>query len=71
MAKQDTNRYQGLISGAKQNDYYATCPTNGLSEASRKFYADKAQALRDEAEALPDDFIDPPFVMPAWGTYGT
>lgn len=71
MSKQDTLMYKSLISSAKQNDYYATCPTNGLSAESRRFYANKASQLRAEAEALPDDFVDPEWRMPAWGTYGT
>lgn len=71
MSKVDTLRYQGLISQAKQHDYYATCPTNGLSAESRARWAASAAKLRAEAEAMPDDFQDPPFVMPAWGTYGT
>lgn len=69
--KQDTVKYKSLIEMAKQNEYYATCPTNGLTAASREFYANKAAALRAEANALPDDFQDPEFTMPAWGTYGT
>lgn len=70
-SKQDTARYQGLISQAKMHEYYATCATNGLSTESRERWAASAAKLRAEAEAIPDDFVDPPFVMPAWGTYGT
>ena len=71
MAKQDTLRYRGLISAARQNEYYATCKTNGLSTESRDHYARRAQEFRAQAEALPDDFQDPPFQMPEWGTRGT
>lgn len=71
MAKQDTNRYQSLISNAKMHEYYATCPTNGLSAERRAYWARSAEQLRAQAEALPDDYQDPPFVMPEWGTRGT
>lgn len=71
MAKQTTSKYLGLISQAKQCEYYATCATNGLSDTSRQFWAKKAQDLRAQAEAIPDDFIDPEWRMPEWGTYGT
>lgn len=71
MAKQDSNRYKDLISNAKQFEYYATCPTNGLAEPSRQRWAKKAQDLRLQAEALPDDFVDPEWQMPEWGTKGT
>ena len=67
MSKQDTNKYQGLISMAKQHDYYASCLTGERAQ----WYANKAAELRAEAEAIPDDFVDQPFVMPEWGTRGT
>lgn len=71
MAKQDTIRYQGLISQAKMHEYYATCPTNRLSAESRARWADSAARLRAQAEAIPDDFVDPEWRMPEWGTRGT
>lgn len=73
MSKQDTGRYKALISGAKQCEYYATCPTNCLPPESRQRWAQKAKDMRAEAEALPDDFVDPEcdWRMPEWGTYGT
>lgn len=71
MARQDTLKYKGLIESAKMQDYYATCPTNGLSAESREWFARRAEQLRAEAAAIPDDYRDPPFEMPAWGTYGT
>ncbi len=67
MAKQDTQRYKNLISCAKQFDYYASITTG----ASREHWAQKAKDARLEAEAIPDDFVDPEWQMPAWGTYGT
>ena len=67
MAKQDTLTYKSMISDAKQLDYYASSTTGETS----KRWADKAQQLRAEAEALADDFIDPKFDMPEWGTRGT
>ena len=71
MSKEASRKYQGLISQAKQCEYYAACATNGLSDTSRQFWAKRAQDLRREAAALPDDFVDPEFRMPEWGTYGT
>ncbi len=67
MAKQDTQRYKSLISNAKQFDYYASV----TSGASREHWAQKAQDTRLEAEAIPDDFVDPEWRMPEWGTRGT
>lgn len=67
MAKQDTLRYKGLISNAKQFDYYASVTTGATSA----HWAKRAEELRAQAEAIPDDFVDPPFVMPEWGTRGT
>lgn len=67
MSKQDTRAYKGLVSNAKQFDYYATITTG---EASAR-WASLAAQLRADAEALPDDFVDPEFQMPAWGTSGT
>lgn len=71
MAKQDSIRYMSLVSQAEINEYYATCQTNGLSPERRAWYASKAEKLRAEAEALPDDFVDPEWRMPDWGTRGT
>lgn len=71
MSKQDTNKYKGLISQAKQHEYYATCPTNCLSAESRARWAASAAELRAKAEALPDDFVDAEWRMPEWGTRGT
>ncbi len=67
MSKEDTMRYKMLISDAKQFEYYARA-TQG---ASRERWAAKAQEKRLAAAELPDDFQDPPFVMPEWGTRGT
>lgn len=67
MSKQDTARYQSLQSRARQFDYYARSTTG---DSSARWTA-MANELRAEAEALPDDFQDPEFIMPAWGTYGT
>jgi len=67
MSKENTLRYQSLISDAKQFEHYASV-TRG---AARERWAAKAQEKRIEAAELPDDFVDPPFQMPAWGTYGT
>lgn len=67
MAKQDTYRHQSLISDARQFDYYASVTTG---ESSARWTALAAEK-RAQAEALPDDYIDPNFQMPAWGTYGT
>jgi hypothetical protein len=67
MAKQDTLTYKGLISSAKQLDYYASVTTG----ESSKYWADQARQRRDKAEAIPDDFVDPKFEMPEWGTRGT
>lgn len=71
MSKQDSVTYAALLSRAKQFDYYATCPTNGLSASSREYWANEADNLRAQAEAMPDDFVDPEFRMPDWGTRGT
>lgn len=67
MSKQDTIRYRDLISRARQAELNASLTTGAVRER----WAARAQELRIEAEDLPDDFVDPPFVMPAWGTYGT
>lgn len=67
MAKQDTLTYRSMISSAKQLDYYASVTTG----ESSKHWTEKANQRRADAEALPDDFVDPKFEMPAWGTYGT
>ena len=67
MTKQDTTRYKNLISDAKQFDHYASV-TTGESSARWTSLAAEKRAL---AEALPDDFTDPKFQMPAWGTRGT
>ena len=67
MSKQDTQRYKDLTSNAKQFDYYARVTTGATSA----HWAKRAHELRAEAEAIPDDFVDPPFVMPEWGTRGT
>ncbi len=71
MAKQDTQRYKSLVSMAKQHEYYATCPINGLGPEARTRWAASAAKLRAEAEAIPDDYIDPEWRMPEWGTRGT
>jgi hypothetical protein len=67
MAKQDTEHYKSLISNAKQFEHYASV----TSGASRERWAKKAQDARLEAEAIPDNFIDPEWRMPEWGTRGT
>lgn len=67
MAKQDTLTYKSMISSAKQLDYYASVTTG----ESSKHWAEKANQRRADAEALPDDFVDPKFEMPEWGTKGT
>jgi hypothetical protein len=67
MSKENTLRYRYLISDAKQAEYYASVTTG----SARERWAAKAQELRLAAAELPDDFVDPPFQMPAWGTYGT
>ncbi len=67
MSKEDTRLYKDLISAAKQYDYYASV-TRG---SNRDYWVNKAQETRAKAESVPDNYIDPPFVMPEWGTRGT
>jgi hypothetical protein len=69
--KQNTAKYRDLISRASMHEYYATCPTNGLSELSRMHWANSAAELRKAAEEIPEDFVDPQWQMPEWGTRGT
>lgn len=71
MAKQDTIAYKYLIHRAETHEYYATCPTNCLSPESRARWAESAAKLRAEADAIPNDFVDPEWRMPEWGTRGT
>lgn len=67
--KQDTAAYKDLISRAKMHEYYASC--KGLSEYSRLHWANSAAQLRKAAEELPEDYVDPKWQMPEWGTKGT
>lgn len=56
-----------LLSNARQFDYYAST-TEG---ASRERWLARAADLRAQAAAIPDDFVEPVWQMPEWGTRGT
>ena len=55
------------MSNARTFDYYASITTGDKSERWSKWADNK----RKEAENIPDDYVDPEWRMPEWGTYGT
>lgn len=55
------------MSNARTFDYYASI-TNG---ESKERWSRWANNKRKEAESIPDNYVDPEWKMPAWGTYGT
>jgi hypothetical protein len=56
-----------LLSNAKQFDYYASVTTGD----SRARWLAKAAETRVQAAAIPNDFVEPVWQMPEWGTRGT
>jgi hypothetical protein len=56
-----------LLSDAKQYEYYAS----NTSGQTHLYWKNKADSKRYEALIVPDNYKQPKFVMPEWGTYGT
>ena len=65
--KENTLRYQNLIDSAKTFEYYSTVTTGEQKE----YWIEQAKLRRAQAESLPEDYVDPEWRMPEWGTYGT
>ena len=65
--KEQSIRYKNLISCAKTFEYYASI----LEEPRKQYWIEQANNKRLEAESLPDNYVDPEWRMPEWGTYGT
>jgi hypothetical protein len=65
--KENTSKYKDLMSNARTFDYYASITTGDKSERWSKWADNK----RKEAENIPDNYVDPEWRMPEWGTYGT
>jgi hypothetical protein len=65
--KEDTEKYKGLMTQARTFDYYASITTDDKS----KRWSEWANNKRKEANNIPDDYKDPEWQMPSWGTYGT
>jgi hypothetical protein len=65
--KENTNKYKNMLDNARTFEYYASITTDEKSA----YWSRMAENKRKEAEALPDDYVDPEWRMPAWGTYGT
>ena len=65
--KENTLRYQNLIDTAKTFEYYSTVTTGEQKE----YWIEQAKLRRAQAESLPEDYVDPEWRMPEWGTYGT
>jgi hypothetical protein len=61
------SRVKHLLSNAKQYEYYASC----TSGETYLYWKNKADNTRYEALNVPDNYKQPEFVMPEWGTYGT
>ncbi len=55
------------MSNASTFDYYASI-TSGIQSERWSLWANNK---RKEAENVPDNYVDPEWKMPAWGTYGT
>lgn len=66
--KTESIYYKALLSSAAHCDWQASTT---LNPAYARLYAERAAEYRAQAEALPDDFVDPEQHIPEWGTYGT
>jgi len=65
--KENTLKYQNLIDSAKTFEYYSTVTIGKQKE----YWIEQAKLKRAQAESLPEDYVDPEWRMPEWGTYGT
>ncbi len=65
--KENSIKYLWLKNSISQLEYY-TSVTTGVN---RKYWLDEIKKHKQEMKDMPNDYVDPPFVMPEWGTYGT